>query len=97
LVDRVPKSLGDFLKPTVYCQKCIIEENNSQSKKLQIFGYPYKDTLPNYDPLNKTETSFKIYQYGLEKSGRICRIDKNIIYYQITTEAGQSGCPLVFN
>jgi hypothetical protein len=51
LVDAVPKPFGDFLKPTVYCQKCIIEENNS--KKLQIFGYPYQKTLPNYEPLNK--------------------------------------------
>jgi hypothetical protein len=67
--------------------------------KLGVFGYPFhKSDFLNYTPLNVDQISFKIFQYGLKKAGAIRQINEEtgLIYYSISTEAGQSGCPLIF-
>jgi hypothetical protein len=52
----------------------------------------------NYTPLNMDEASLKIFQYGLKKAGAIRQVneERGLIYYSISTEPEQSGCPLIF-
>ncbi len=86
-----------YLKPLIFCRKCLLDKSNKT--KLEIVGYPFnKAEFPNYTPLNMEATSFEIFQYGLKKAGAIREIkdERGLIYYSISTEAGQSGCPLIF-
>ncbi len=60
--------------------------------KIEMVGYPL-----NYTPLNMDEASLKMFQYGLKKVGAFREINKErgLIYYSISTEPEQSGCPLM--
>jgi hypothetical protein len=70
-----------------------------ESIKLELYGYPYHDSLTNYTPHNKDETKIELWQYGLSRHGSVQSIDPKSgrIHYGISTLAGQSGCPLIAN
>jgi hypothetical protein len=54
--------------------------------------------LHNYQPLNMIGTHFMVHQYGLKKAGRILEISNefSMIFYEISTDNGMSGSPLIF-
>jgi hypothetical protein len=89
---KLKKNVGydGFLELTHPCETCLISKN--KDVKVEIFGYPFY--YENGKPLDKDGERIKLYQFGLARKNRISMIDRFKIGYAISTEGGQSGCPI---
>lgn len=77
-----------------YLTLCVGFDNVKE--KIAIYGYPGS----KYMPFNDKEALFEVYQFELEGPYKICleyAEKQKAIKYEVSTEAGQSGCPIVIS
>ena len=65
-------------------------------KQLVILGYPEAE---NYRPANLEGDTLKVNQFGIAKTGRVKRVNKEKaeVQHQVSTRPGQSGTSIILN